>query len=136
MGHRTRFVAPILVFGVAAGVLLTMSDATDRGGPPFDSRDCTSGYVDGGVVDHGSTGSSDTPQRARARAESALLRPDLHPASSSLTFDGADRKVWTYYDRSGATLAEIDLERAGRGWRPAGAQQCARDGVAQIQAKS
>ena len=62
-----------------------------------------------------------------------MLGADVAQARSALTIDGRDRKVWTYYSAKDVAVAEVVLERSGEGWRALSAQQCAADGVEEIQ---
>jgi hypothetical protein len=136
MIRRTALLALGLIGGGTVAVLVATGSATGTTGPqPFNPKGCTSGYVEGGVVDSWDGAASDlTVQQARANAETAMLRPDVvATATADLTADEQDRKVWTYHDASGASVAEVVLERAGNGWRLAGTQQCAPEGVAKIQ---
>jgi hypothetical protein len=134
MARTTPVLASVLLIGAALGLVLSSSvEAVDRATAHFDPRDCASRYTEGGTVDYFGSESSDTVAQALTRGEAALLRADLRGAKSSLTVDAQDRKVWTYYMTTGASVAEIVLERAGDGWRMVSAQQCAPDGVAEIQ---
>jgi hypothetical protein len=131
---RTSLVlASILVMGASVGLALSTSVPSADTSSRFDPRECTSGYTEGGVVDYDGSESSDTVAQAQARGEGAMLRADLRGSRSALTVDARDRKVWTYYATTGASVAEIVMERAGNGWRLFSGQQCAPGGVASIQ---
>ena len=117
-----------------AGLMLPLGTTTFTPAAPFGAANCKSGCVEGGTADSfAPSDSRDTVQRALARDERSMLGADAAQARSALTIDGRDRKVWTYYSAKDVAVAEVVLERSGEGWRALSAQQCAADGVEEIQ---
>jgi len=128
MARRLVLLAVGLVAGGALAAGLAASQATGQDTPrPFDGRDCPTGYSEGSQIDY--SGEIDlglTVEQARANAETGEIPMTALGASSArLRIDETDRKVFTYYRADGRTVAELELEQWGRGWRVVSSQKCA-----------